>query len=76
MRLRAVEYFGDRTDAEGRHLILQSTQVAGCLLTILVDPISSLEFIGTRVVSRKVERLLLNLLERRGVRVKRVGEQE
>lgn len=36
------------------------------LLTILVEPLSRVEFIGTRVVSRNVERLLLELLERGG----------
>ena len=38
------------------------------LLTILVDPLSPVEFIGTRVISRNVERLLLRALEKRGVR--------
>jgi HAD superfamily phosphatase (TIGR01668 family) len=36
------------------------------LLTILVDPLSAIEFVGTRVVSRNVERILLGLLERSG----------
>lgn len=36
------------------------------LLTILVDPMSPIEFVGTRVISRNVERLLLRLLERTG----------
>jgi len=36
------------------------------LLTILVDPLSEREFIGTRLVSRAVERLLLGLLQRAG----------
>ena len=36
------------------------------LLTILVDPLSTIEFVGTKVVSRNVERLLLQLLERSG----------
>lgn len=36
------------------------------LLTILVDPLSPVEFVGTRVISRNVERLLLHLLERSG----------
>lgn len=48
------------------------------LLTILVEPLSRIEFIGTRVVSRSVERLLLQLLERRGhasPRVLEMGEE-
>jgi len=36
------------------------------LLTILVDPLSPVEFVGTRVVSRRVERLLLRLLAKSG----------
>jgi HAD superfamily phosphatase (TIGR01668 family) len=36
------------------------------LLTILVDPMSPVEFVGTRVISRNVERLLLRMLERSG----------
>lgn len=36
------------------------------LLTILVEPLSGVEFIGTKVVSRNVERLLLRYLEKRG----------
>ena len=36
------------------------------LLTILVDPLSPVEFVGTRVVSRRVERLLLRLLAKGG----------
>lgn len=36
------------------------------LLTILVDPLSPIEFVGTRVISRNVERLLLRMLERAG----------
>ena len=36
------------------------------LLTILVDPLSAIEFVGTKVVSRNVERILLQLLERSG----------
>jgi HAD superfamily phosphatase (TIGR01668 family) len=38
------------------------------LLTILVEPLSPVEFIGTKVISRNVERLLLRALEKRGVR--------
>jgi hypothetical protein len=44
------------------------------LLTILVDPLSALEFVGTRVISRRVERVLLGMLERQGVKVERLGE--
>lgn len=36
------------------------------LLTILVEPLSDAEFLGTRLVSRRVERLLLELLARQG----------
>ncbi|MGV3722691.1 MAG: YqeG family HAD IIIA-type phosphatase [Actinomycetota bacterium] len=36
------------------------------LLTILVEPLSNVEFVGTRVISRNVERLLLGLLHRYG----------
>lgn len=36
------------------------------LLTILVEPLSPVEFIGTRLVSRNVERLLLKYLGDRG----------
>lgn len=39
---------------------------SGCL-TILVDPLSPVEFWGTRVINRYLERLLLRTLERRGV---------
>jgi len=39
------------------------------LRTILVDPISSHEFWGTRVVHRSVERILFRTLDRRGVRI-------
>ncbi len=37
------------------------------LLTILVEPLSKVEFIGTRVISRTMERLLFRRLERTGV---------
>jgi HAD superfamily phosphatase (TIGR01668 family) len=36
------------------------------LLTILVEPLSAVEFWGTRVISRNVERMLLQRLERGG----------
>lgn len=42
------------------------------LLTILVDPLSPVEFWGTRVISRNVERLLLARLEGVGVRAERM----
>lgn len=38
------------------------------LLTILVDPLSPVEFIGTRMISRHVERWLLRLLGEAGRR--------
>lgn len=37
------------------------------LLTILVEPLSRVEFIGTRVVSRPVEAFLLGRMRRRGM---------
>jgi HAD superfamily phosphatase (TIGR01668 family) len=37
------------------------------LTTILVEPISRVEFLGTRIVSRPVEALLLGQLRRRGL---------
>jgi len=37
------------------------------LLTILVDPLSPVEFWGTKVISRNVERMLLDRLARSGV---------
>lgn len=37
------------------------------LYTILVQPMSAREFIGTRVVSRPLERAVLSLLRRRGL---------
>lgn len=46
------------------------------LLTILVDPLSQREFIGTRVVSRSVERLVLQLLEKRGHAIPRIGAED
>jgi predicted HAD superfamily phosphohydrolase YqeG len=42
------------------------------LPTILVEPLSGIEFIGTRLVSRNVERLILRALERRGARIERI----
>lgn len=42
------------------------------LLTILVAPLSPREFIGTKIVSRNVERFLLKLLESRGRRAQHV----
>jgi predicted HAD superfamily phosphohydrolase YqeG len=36
------------------------------LLTILVQPLSPVEFVGTRVISRNVERAILRVLARRG----------
>lgn len=44
------------------------------LLTILVEPLSPVEFIGTRWVSRSVERLLLKLLQDRGHGTARVND--
>lgn len=44
------------------------------LLTILVEPLSPLEFVGTRLVSRNVERLLLKLLRDRGHGTARVND--
>lgn len=41
------------------------------LLTVLVEPLSPVEFIGTRLVSRNVERLLLRRLERWGAPIER-----
>lgn len=38
---------------------------SGCL-TILVDPLSSVEFVGTRVISRNVERIILARLAKSG----------
>jgi HAD superfamily phosphatase (TIGR01668 family) len=37
------------------------------LLTILVEPLSRVEFIGTRVISRPLEALLLARMRRRGM---------
>jgi HAD superfamily phosphatase (TIGR01668 family) len=42
------------------------------MLTILVDPLSQVEFIGTRLVSRRIERLLLRLLESKGEAAPRI----
>jgi len=36
------------------------------LLTILVEPLSHVEFVGTRLISRNVERAILHLLHRAG----------
>jgi HAD superfamily phosphatase (TIGR01668 family) len=38
------------------------------LLTILVEPLSPVEFWGTRVISRRIERFFLKHLEGRGIR--------
>jgi HAD superfamily phosphatase (TIGR01668 family) len=48
---------------------------SGCL-TILVDPLSPVEFWGTRVINRYLERVLLERLERRGVRPDFIGAPE
>ncbi|HEU4753674.1 MAG TPA: YqeG family HAD IIIA-type phosphatase [Armatimonadota bacterium] len=45
------------------------------LLTILVDPLSPVEFIGTRVISRNVERLLLRALEKGGLESARLSPE-
>lgn len=44
------------------------------MLTILVEPLSPIEFVGTRLVSRNVERLLLKFLQERGHGTARVTD--
>ncbi len=46
------------------------------LLTILVAPLSPREFIGTKLISRNVERFLLKLLESQGKRAQHVRTLE
>jgi putative phosphatase len=43
------------------------------LLTILVEPLSPVEFWGTRVISRNLERMLLKRLESGGVRAEAIA---
>ena len=68
--LRAMEVMGstvEETAVVGDQVMTDIWGGNRCgLLTILVDPLSPVEFIGTRVVSRNVERLLLELLRRQG----------
>jgi HAD superfamily phosphatase (TIGR01668 family) len=68
--LRAIEAMGstaEDTAVIGDQVMTDIWGGNRCgLLTILVEPLSRVEFIGTRVVSRNVERLLLELLERAG----------
>lgn len=45
------------------------------LLTILVDPLSQVEFWGTKVISRNVERMLLRGLERGGWVSRRIDRE-
>jgi HAD superfamily phosphatase (TIGR01668 family) len=42
------------------------------LPTILVEPLSGIEFIGTKLVSRNVERLILRMLESRGAAMEQI----
>ena len=44
------------------------------MLTILVEPLSPIEFVGTRLISRSVERLLLKFLQERGHGTARVTD--
>lgn len=68
--LRALEVMGstvEETAVVGDQVMTDIWGGNRCgLLTILVDPLSPVEFIGTRVVSRNVERVLLELLRRQG----------
>jgi HAD superfamily phosphatase (TIGR01668 family) len=67
---RAMQAMGTRADETAVVGDQVMTDIWGgnrCgLLTILVEPLSPVEFIGTRVVSRNVERLLLRFLEKQG----------
>ncbi len=68
--LRAMEVMGsgvEDTAVVGDQVMTDIWGGNRCgLLTILVEPLSEVEFVGTRVISRNVERLLMNLLRRRG----------
>lgn len=65
--LEAMEATGDITAVVGDQVMTDIWGGNRCgLLTILVAPLSSREFIGTRIVSRNVERLLLKLLKSHG----------
>jgi HAD superfamily phosphatase (TIGR01668 family) len=70
--LRAMEAMGataDETAVIGDQVMTDIWGGNRCgLLTILVDPLSPVEFWGTRVISRNVERVLLERLHRRGIR--------
>jgi uncharacterized protein len=68
--LRAIQAMGvtaDETAVVGDQVMTDIWGGNRCgLLTILVEPLSPVEFIGTRLVSRNVERLLLRYLEKQG----------
>ena len=74
---RAMEAMGvtaDATAVVGDQVLTDIWGGNRCgLLTILVDPLSPVEFVGTRVVSRRVERLLLRLLASQGAGTDTVG---
>jgi uncharacterized protein len=68
--LAAMETTVDETAVVGDQLFTDIWGGNRCgLLTILVEPLSQVEFWGTRLVSRNLERLLLRRLKEGGVRM-------
>lgn len=77
--LRAMEAMGSSardTAVIGDQLLTDIWGGNRCgLLTIQVTPLSDREFFGTKYVSRNIEKVLLGLLQRQGVRIRPLREE-